>query len=50
MIPALLFWFFFGAAYLVFAVYKDCFYFVKILCDTKEEDEIVREREEEDYK
>lgn len=30
----ILFWTFFGLIYLVFAVFKDMFYFVKILCNS----------------
>ena len=48
--PLLLFWIVVGPVYLVFAVLKDCFYFVKILCDTKEDEALVKEREEEDLK
>ena len=38
LIPLLAFWIAVGPLYLVFAVFKDCFYFVKILCDTKDDE------------
>lgn len=50
MIPLLAFWIAVGPVYLVFAVFKDCFYFVKILCDTKDDEGMVKEKEEEDFK
>ena len=39
-----------GPLYLVFAVFKDTFYFVKILCDTKDDEGLIKEKEEEDFK
>lgn len=39
-----------GPVYLIYATFKDCFYFVKILCDTKDDEGVAKEKEEEDFK
>lgn len=44
------FWFVSGLVYLIFAVFKDTFYFIKILCDTQEDEDLFKEKEEEDFK
>ena len=50
LFPLLLFWFTCGPLYLVFAVLKDTFYYIKILCDTMEEEDSFNEKAEEYYK
>ena len=50
IIQLLLFWMLFGFVYLIFAVFKDCFYFVKILCNSQDDEDCFREKEEEDFK
>lgn len=50
LIQLVLFWLLFGFVYLIFAVFKDCYYFVKILCNTQEEEDSYIEKQEEDFK
>ena len=43
-------WLLFGLLYLLFGVFKDMFFFVKTLCDYKDEDDKTQEKELEDFK
>ena len=49
-LPLLLFWLVIGPFYLLYIIFRDVFYFVKILCDYHEEEDNLKEREEEDFK
>lgn len=35
---------------LIYATPLDCFYFIKILCDTKDDEGVAKEKEEEDFR
>ena len=48
MIGLLLIWIPFGSLFLIVSVMKDMFYFVKILCDFKDEGDLVTEKKEAD--
>ena len=50
MIMLVLLWVLFGIFFLFFGVMKDMFYFMKTLCDYKDEDDQYREKEEEDFR
>jgi hypothetical protein len=50
MIALFLLWVPFGIFYLIYGVGTDLFYFIKILCDYKDEDDIKIEKESEDQK
>jgi hypothetical protein len=50
MIPLTFFWLIIGPFYLIVAIFKDVFYFVKIMCDYQEEEDTLKEKEEEDFK
>jgi hypothetical protein len=50
LLPLILFWFIIGPLYLLFSIFRDVFYFIKILCDYHEEEDNLKEKEEEDFK
>lgn len=47
-LPLMLFWLTAGYFYLLFGVVKDMFYFLKILCDYKDEEDLNKQKDEED--
>lgn len=50
MVLLLVLWSITGILFLLFGVCKDIFFYLKILCDYKVEDDLNEEKEEEDYK
>lgn len=50
VIPLLFFWMFVGPFVLLFAICKDLFFYIKILCDYQDEEDQFKEKEEEDFK
>lgn len=50
MLPLILLWSLFGFLYLFLMIFKDMFYFLKILCDYQEDEDKFKEKEEEDFK
>jgi hypothetical protein len=50
LIPLILFWIIIGPLYLVANIFVDVFYLIKILCDYQEEEDMFKEKEEEDFK
>jgi hypothetical protein len=50
MIFLLFSWLIFGMVFLIFGVFKDMFFFIKILCDYKDEDDDNEEKEMEDQR
>ena len=48
--PMTLFWLLISPFYLTYAVFKDLFYLIKILCDYQEDEDNFKEKEEEDFK
>mmetsp|Transcript_45393 Transcript_45393/g.33176 ORF Transcript_45393/g.33176 Transcript_45393/m.33176 type:complete len:312 (+) Transcript_45393:2391-3326(+) len=49
-LPLELFWLLIGPFYLVYVIFRDIFYLVKILCDYQQEEDNLKEKEEEDFK
>jgi hypothetical protein len=47
-IPVLIAWIVLGPFYMVYALSKDMFYYIKILCDSKEDDSAYEVRQAED--
>lgn len=50
IVPLLFFWLFVGPFVLLYAICKDLFFYVKILCDYQDEEDQFKEKEEEDFK
>ena len=50
LIPMFIFWIALGPFILMFALCKDFFFYIKILCDYQEEEDQFKEKEEEDFK
>lgn len=50
MLPMAIFWIIISPFFLLYGVFKDMFYLVKILCDYQEEEDSFKEKEEEDFK
>jgi len=48
--PMFFFWIIVGPLFLIFAVLKDLFYLMKILCEYNEDEDQFKEKEEEDFK
>lgn len=49
-VPMFLFWVIVGPIYLIAMIFKDLFYFIKILCDYHDDEYMKNERNEEDFR
>jgi hypothetical protein len=47
-IPCIIAWLILGPFYMIYALFKDMYYYIKILCDSKEDDNALIIRQEED--